>query len=141
MRRYIPKRTPDMHITSSELTVERFWGQNKMLKICLCKYLKRMPVTVRLLWPGPLGQCLPIGLQENSNTFQEGWLKANQQLVKENNKLLKAPNLINSGKRFFKNVKCFTRQYSIQSFTYMTSRKHRGHVCLISIHVVYFVLW
>ena len=39
MRRYIQKRTPDMHITSSELTVERFWVQNKMLKICLCKYL------------------------------------------------------------------------------------------------------
>ena len=61
-----------------------------------------MPVTVRLLWPGPLGQCLPIGLQENSNTFQEGWLKANQQLVKENNKLLKAQNLINDGKRFLR---------------------------------------
>ena len=29
-------------------------------------------------------------ITENSNTFQEGWLKANQQLVKENNKLLKA---------------------------------------------------
>ena len=28
-----------MHITSSELTVERFCVQNKMLKICLCKYL------------------------------------------------------------------------------------------------------
>ena len=37
--RYIQKRTPDMHITSSELTVERFWGQNKMLKICRCRYL------------------------------------------------------------------------------------------------------
>ena len=32
--------------------------------------------------------------------FQEGCLKANQQLVKENNKLLKAQNLINTGKGF-----------------------------------------
>ena len=32
--------------------------------------------------------------------FQEGWLKANQQLVKENDKLLKAQNLINNGKHF-----------------------------------------
>ena len=32
--------------------------------------------------------------------FQEGCLKASQQLVKENNKLLKAQNLINTGKRF-----------------------------------------
>ena len=32
--------------------------------------------------------------------FQEGCLKANQQLVKENNKVLKAQNLINTGKRF-----------------------------------------
>ena len=32
--------------------------------------------------------------------FQEGCLKANQQLVKENNKLLKAQNLINTGKHF-----------------------------------------
>ena len=71
--------------------------------------------------------------------FQEGWLKANQQLVKENNKLLKAQNLINNGKRFsrMQNV----TNCSIRNFTYMTSRKHRGHVCLISIHVVYFVLW
>ena len=42
MRRCIQKRTPDMHITSSELTVERFWGQNKMLKICRCRYLKNL---------------------------------------------------------------------------------------------------
>ena len=41
-------------------------------------------------------------ITENSNTFQEGWLKANQQLVKENNKLLKAQNLINDGKRFLR---------------------------------------
>jgi len=41
-----------------------------------------------------------MGLQENSNTFQEGWLKANQQLVKENNKLLKAQNLRNNSKHF-----------------------------------------
>ena len=41
-------------------------------------------------------------ITENSNTFQEGWLKANQQLVKENNKLLKAQNLINNGKHFLR---------------------------------------
>ena len=33
------KRKPDMHITSSELTAERFWAQNKMLKIWRCRYL------------------------------------------------------------------------------------------------------
>ena len=41
MGRYIQKRTADMHITSSELTVERFWEQNKMFKICRCRYLKQ----------------------------------------------------------------------------------------------------
>ena len=50
MRRYIKKRTPDMHITSSELTVERFWGQNKMLKICRCRYLKQYRNTIHSPW-------------------------------------------------------------------------------------------
>ena len=39
-----------MHITSSELTVERFWGQNKMLKICRCRYLKQYRNTIHSPW-------------------------------------------------------------------------------------------
>ena len=49
------------------------------------KYLQCYPgnFTVRLLWPEPLRQSRPIGLQKNNNTFQESWLWANQQFVKQ----------------------------------------------------------
>ena len=52
---------------------------------------------------GHFRQSWLIRLQENNNTFQEGWLWANQQLIIKNNKLLKAQNLILI-------AKCFTRQ-------------------------------
>ena len=52
---------------------------------------------------GHFRQSWPIRLQENNNTFQEGWLWANQEIIK-NNTLLKAQNLILK-------AKCFTRQY------------------------------
>ena len=59
-------------------------------------------------------------ITENSNTFQEGWLKANQQLVKENNKLLKAQNLINDGKRFL-------RMQSVSPDNALFKTLHVGH--------------
>ena len=52
---------------------------------------------------GHFKQSWPIKLQENNNTFKEGWRRANQQFIK-NNQLLKAQNLILI-------AKCFTRQY------------------------------
>ena len=57
-----------MHITSSELTVERFWRQNKMLKICLCKYLnaQRKPGMLKIIF-----NVVPLASKDSSSPSRD----------------------------------------------------------------------
>ena len=87
----------------------------KLIALPNCKYPKR-----------PLKQSWPIGLQETNNTFQESWLWANQQLVK-NNKLLEAQNLIFLEVNIFLESKMF---HQMMVFYMKLCMQYPGHIFL-----------
>ena len=67
-----------------------------------------------------------MGLQENNNTFQESWLRANQ-LAMKNNKLLEAQNSNTDNKRFSRRQNIPLDNVFLFKTLYIISRKH---VCL-----------
>ena len=79
---------------------------------------------------GPSWPSWPFGLHENNNTFQESWLWANQQFIK-NDQWLPAQNLDIDSKCFSK-TKCFTRQ----CFLFETYKTQETYLFDTSCHFV-----
>ena len=64
-----------------------------------------------------------MGLQENNNTFQESWLRANQ-LAMKNNKLLEAQNSNTDNKRFSRRQNIPLDNVFLFKTLYIIPRKH-----------------
>ena len=85
---------------------------------------------------GPLRQGWPIGLQENNNTFQGSLLRANQQVIEKNNKLLEAQNLNIDSKRFSREQNVSPDNVFLLETLHIT---HRRHICLRQAVILSFV--